>query len=521
MSTTTTNLGLTKPEVLDDIKLNTIPNIANNFQKIDDQIGNLSGLVGVDIRNFGYVGDGVNDDAVSIQNAVNYATGLIQQKSSSTDVFAGQVKIVLPAKKIYIKSKINVPNAIDIEGQGTATTLVLMANLDYIFDFNNNLAGAVTKNEESQMEGGSLRNLRISGNKRGYTLTSAVRLYNVDHFVMDSVYFYAVKGKCIELNTARECNFNNIFTRFCGTTSQGNIEIVAEDTGSDTSNLNLGLNWSIIFPYGPALKIVNTRAGDNNFSNINGLWVHGIFSTIKGNLVSYFGVDEYNASGSNQIDITNGEIRVTGGNFVYAPNLNSYIKLNNSTFYIANSKMNGHYTANETHGSGDYFFYLSNSSVLYLESGVKAQSAFQNTDIFFADGTSAIYGSLEDLNPAQWLNAPVSKKVVASEIDLISDVTSPVTFRPRATQSSTLVTNVGRIMYDIRTALDLDTSILQLGVDQGITHPLAALPDGVMFKLPVCVTSTIPKINGMMWIDSVDGSVKMYINGVQKTVTLT
>jgi hypothetical protein len=477
--------------------------------------------ISLSIRDFGFIGDGVNDDAISIQNAVNYATSLIQQKSSGVDVFAGQVTIQLPPKKIYINSKVNIPNAITIQGQGTATTLVLMANLDYIFDFNRNLTGCVTTNEENQMEGGALRNLRISGNKRGYTLTSAVRIYNVDHFVVDSVYFYAIKGKCLELKTARECNFNNLFTRFCGTTTTGNIEIVAEAGGADTSNLNFGLNWSIIFPYGPALKIVNTTAGSTNFASINGLLVHGIFSTINGNLATYFGVNEYNTTGSNQIDITKGEVRISGGNFVYCPNLNSYVKLDNSTVFIDNSKMSGHYTANETHGSGDYFFYVSNTSTLYLGGGIKAQSAFQNTDLFFADGTSLIYGSLQDLNAAQWLNAPVAKKVVASEIQLWSDVTSPITIKPRATQAATVVSGVGRMMYDIKTASDLNTSILQLGVDSSIAKPVVAIPDGVLFKLPVCVTATTPFINDMMWIDSADGSLKVRISGVTKTVTVT
>lgn len=478
----------------------------------------LKADIAIGITSFGFVGDGVYDDATAIQRAVDYATSLIQQKSSATDVFAAQVTIQLPPKKIYIKSKINVPNAITIQGHGTATTLVLLANLDYVFDFNNNLTGAVTKNEENQMEGGGLRNLRISGNKRAYTLTSAVRIYNVDHFVIDCVYFYAIKGKCVELKSARECNFNNIFTRFCGTTTQGNIEIVAESGGSDTSNLNFGLNWSIIFPYGPALKIVNTTAGSTNFANIEGLLVHGIFSTVNSSLATYFGVNEYNTSGSNQIDITNGEIRLSGGNFVYCPNLNSYVKMNNSTVFIANSKMSGHYTANETHGSGDYFFYLSNTSTLYLEGGIKAQSAFQNTDVFFADGTSFIYGSLQDLYSAQWLNAPVAKKVVASEIQLWSDVTSSIKIKPRATQAASVVAGVGRMMYEIYTASDLNTPILQMGTNQGITYPLLAIPDNVMFKLPSNVSGRITQINSQAWIDSTTFNLKVNLNGAVTNV---
>lgn len=66
MSTTTPNMGLVKPDLNDDIKLSTIPALAQNFQTIDDKFGNLSKT----LRNLGCKGDGVTDDTQNIINAI-------------------------------------------------------------------------------------------------------------------------------------------------------------------------------------------------------------------------------------------------------------------------------------------------------------------------------------------------------------------------------------------------------------------------------------------------------------------
>lgn len=95
MSSQTTNLKLTKPDVTDQIN-QTIPALSSNFDTIDKQIGNLSQYAG-NVKLYGAKGDGVTDDTNAITTTqtkgdrVVFTSGTYLINSSIT--FTGTVYI--------------------------------------------------------------------------------------------------------------------------------------------------------------------------------------------------------------------------------------------------------------------------------------------------------------------------------------------------------------------------------------------------------------------------------------------
>jgi hypothetical protein len=83
---TTPNIGLVKPELTDDIKLVTIPALAMNFQKIDDEIGDLSADIAAQkadnaIRPESYSGSDYQKLQSAINDSINQNRALCISKS--------------------------------------------------------------------------------------------------------------------------------------------------------------------------------------------------------------------------------------------------------------------------------------------------------------------------------------------------------------------------------------------------------------------------------------------------------
>ena len=374
----------------------------------------------VNVAQFGIKGDGVFDDSIAIQNAINVAESYIQEKESPVSSSGNGKTVILPAKKLYIKSTIEIHNNITLEGSGTTTTLILNDNIDYMIKWykTENSKGL---NEEGHIEGGLLKNIRFDGNKRLYTCISAINLTAIDHMTIDNLYFYGIKGKCIEMKAFRENSINNIYTRFCGTYGVGNIDII-ENVGGDTSNLNFGNNWNIIFPFGNAIKFVK-----GEFASINNLVIHGMFTGIINSLTNYFRENEYIDENNNFIELDNSNILLNNCSGIYAPDKSSYINAVHSNIQLINNHYGAHKSTQESHNGDGKFIILSDNSILKSYSGNYLTCAYQEADLIVSDDTSKVYGHFAySESKATWINADIEDYRRASQFVFDGERDKPV-----------------------------------------------------------------------------------------------
>lgn len=108
MATTTPNIGLSQPQLGDDIKLSSIPALSNNMSIIDNQIGILSNIQ-VTIDSFPKL-SGETDDTARINRAI-------------TSMVDGQT-LYFPKGTYTISSKITINKRIDIVGQQYYSTII-------------------------------------------------------------------------------------------------------------------------------------------------------------------------------------------------------------------------------------------------------------------------------------------------------------------------------------------------------------------------------------------------------------
>ena len=501
---------ITKEQLSDSLK--------NELSDFSSQLENKANkLINIDVTNFGFVGDGDYDDSIAINKAIKYANTLIQERQSGVDSFAGLTNILLPAKKIYIKSPIIINNAINLKGHGTSTTLVISNNIDYVIEYNKIDGISQTCNEEAQIEGGSIKDLRISDTRK-YNINSAIYMYGVDHLTLENVYFYGVKGSCIQMKGVRECNFANIYTRFCGDVEKPLFEIV-KNSGGDTSNLNIGNNLSVIFPFWSVLSF-----DEGNFVSINNFLIHGLFEEVVNSLQTYFNENTYLSNPFDFIELKNGaSCSINNFEGVYCPQNKGYFNvINGSKLYLNNIIMNSHYKSIQTHDSLDYFIKASGSSKVYLNGSIEANMAYQSGNITICDDESFILGSLSDINAGAWLNSDISKMLVAQNIEVYGDINKSIKINGRSTQASEIDNEHAiRTMFDFTLPKDQNKkSILKLGCYQyGFDKPMISIPNNTLFRLPIMEDSYTPDLTGFMWISSNDGGkLKFKIDSHIKTV---
>ena len=437
---------------------------------------------------FGIVGDGTHDDAVNIQYAIDKACEYIQTRPTSTGAFGGPITVVLPDKKMYIKTQISSNEAIKIVGGGTSSTLVLADDINYMIKADKD-ANTKTRNEETQIEGLEISNLRFDGSSRGYTCTSAIGVYHCDHFVLRDLWFMCIKGKCIELAGAREGNVESIFTRFCGVYGSGCIEIVTNpNIGADTSNLNFGNNWNIVYPFGAAIKFV-----DGEFSYINNILIHGMFDGVINSLSTYFGTNDYQDTNNDFIVLSNSSPAFQNLETVYAPDNSVYVNMTNSKGKITNAHFGGHKSNQESQSTGR-FFTLSTNSTLYIDN-VTCTMGNQNADLFIVDGTSKVTGSMINTNNSD-INTDLIDYKRATRFAFEGERNLPA-YLGYSSRGDTHITS-GNVfmranMYLGATepddTLTLNQNAMYIGTNQYRTRTIVGIPDEGYFVLPKCTTS--------------------------------
>lgn len=101
MSSQTTNLKLTKPDVTDQIN-QTIPALASNFDTIDNQIGNLSKKSMPSVTDYGAKGDGTTDDTQAFLNAISANSGKSIHVPDPSSGYLLTAIINLPANTVLV-----------------------------------------------------------------------------------------------------------------------------------------------------------------------------------------------------------------------------------------------------------------------------------------------------------------------------------------------------------------------------------------------------------------------------------
>ena len=498
---------------VEDIIDNKIPSIESSLDNMEKQINDIV----IDVNNFGFVGNGEYDDSIAVNNAIEYANSLIQNRKNSIDSFGGLIKIQLPAKRIYVKNTININNAITLEGHGTSTSIVVNAPLDYIIRYEKINGVTFTTNEETQIEGGAIKNLRFSCSRK-FNLTSAIYMYGVDHLTIDNVYWYGVKGSCLQMKGVRECTFNNIYTRFCGDINKPLFEIIKNESG-DTSNLNIGNNWSIVFPFWEVISF-----DEGNFISINNVLVHGLFEGVVNSLEGYFGINNYLSYPFDYVVMKNGaSCTITNFEGVYCPHDRGYFVCdNNSTLYLSNIVMNSHYKTIQTHTSLHYFIKSDNASKVYLSGYIMPKQASQNGNVLITQNGGEVIGKITDINNAGWINGNNIEKIYSQELMLCSDINKAFKIKGRKVQCSEIdTTHYIRSLYEFRLPTDGEEKpLLKMGVYQyDVNKPMVSIPNDTLFKLPIMDDSNAPNVTGFMWISKNDGGkLKFKIDSYIKTV---
>lgn len=443
----------------------------------------------INAASYGIKGDGTFDDATAIQNAIDDACNYIQTRPTSTGAFGAPITVVLPDKKMYIKTQISTNEAIKLVGGGTSATLVLADDIDYMIKVDKDV-NTKSRNEETQIEGLEISNLRFDGSSRAYTCTSAIGVYHCDHFVLRDLWFMCVKGKCIELAGAREGNVESIFTRFCGVYGGGCIEIVTNpNIGADTSNLNFGNNWNIVYPFGAAIKFV-----DGEFTYVNNILIHGMFQSVIDSLTDYFGTNDYQDTDNDFIVLSHSKPAFQNLETVYAPDNSVYVNMTDSKANITNAHFGGHKSNQESQSTGR-FFTLSTNSTLFIDN-VTCTMGAQNADLFIVDGTSKVTGSMINTNNSD-INTDLVDFRRATKFSFEGERNLPA-YLGYASRGETRITSGNVFMRanmflgptEPDAELVLNQNAMYIGTNQYRSRTIVGIPDEGYFVLPKCNTAS-------------------------------
>lgn len=210
-----------------------------------------------DVQAYGASGNGTTNDSVALQSALTFAP-------------TGAVVYIPSAVSRYRCSNLTVFRRLTIEGDGKSSELF------------NNLGGptmlikrhpsdAALWNSELQLDGVGVRGLYFSGDRS--VLAKGLELQRIDHSIFQDLQFEAIQGPALHLsNTVRESIFNNITTRWCGS-SASTAAVMLDDAavpGVQTGEGHNALTFyglRIVFSHGPALLIETTASLFSNAEN--------------------------------------------------------------------------------------------------------------------------------------------------------------------------------------------------------------------------------------------------------------
>lgn len=186
------------------------------------------------------------------------ANGLVGNTSDDSDEFHSLLanapsgsQVILGNKRYTVKYGATYNKPLTIVGGGPRTEIYFNPTTpnDTLLRFDITGATIQDKNEEGQLYGPTIRNLRILGKRE--TRANGLRFYRCDNVCLENVFIEGLKGSSLYLDRSRETNITGYRTRFCGDRDFQipDVNIVSIEGSADTSNYQLWSNITIVYPF--------------------------------------------------------------------------------------------------------------------------------------------------------------------------------------------------------------------------------------------------------------------------------
>lgn len=229
---------------------------------------NVSGFLPIDTLPVNGQGKLVMVGGVSspIEELHASANGLVGGTSDDSDEFHGLLAaapagstIVLGNKRYTIKYGATYDKPLTIRGGGPKTEIYFNPTTpnDTLLRFDYTTASIPNKNEEGQLYGPTIQNLRILGKRE--VRANALHFYRCDNVHLENVFIEGIKGRSVYMDRTREVHVSGLRTRFCGDKDYQipDVSIVSIQGSADTSNYQLWNNITIVYPFWDGLYTDN------------------------------------------------------------------------------------------------------------------------------------------------------------------------------------------------------------------------------------------------------------------------
>lgn len=159
-------------------------------------------------------------------------------------------RIVLGNNRYNIKYGGTYNKVLAIEAGGPRSELYWNPNTagDTMLRFDTTGSAVADRNEEGQLYGPTLTDLRIIGKRE--KLAHALHFYRCDNVRLENVFVEGIAGRSLYSDRSREFAIDGFRTRFCGdrASQTPDINVVSVEGSADTSNYQMWANVFSIFP---------------------------------------------------------------------------------------------------------------------------------------------------------------------------------------------------------------------------------------------------------------------------------